>query len=66
MTGLMCRCRPITCRTFCSPKSLFPLLEQGAKVHGEARIVNHSSIARKMVRSLEGRYLERRGGDPRR
>ena len=48
---------------FLLTKELFPLLEQGAKVHGDARIVNHSSIARKMVRSLEGRYLERRGGD---
>ena len=42
---------------------LFGLLERAAKARGEARIVNHSSIARKTVRRLEAQYLEARGGD---
>lgn len=41
---------------------LFPLLKQAAEVHGEARLINHSSIARLAVKKLETSYLEKRGG----
>ena len=41
---------------------LFPLLKKGVDLHGESRIVNHSSIARLSVKRLEAKYLERRGG----
>ena len=33
---------------------LFSALQRGAEKHGESRIVNHSSVARKGVRRLEG------------
>uniref|UniRef100_A0A0G4HVU5 Uncharacterized protein n=1 Tax=Chromera velia CCMP2878 TaxID=1169474 RepID=A0A0G4HVU5_9ALVE len=42
---------------------LLPCLEKGAEVHGEARVVNHSSGARKWTKKLEARFLEKRGGD---
>ena len=42
---------------FLITKELFPLLK---KV--EARVVNHSSIARFGVKNLEGKYFEKRGG----
>merc|ERR1712008_58301 len=40
-----------------------PLLETAAMKRGEARIVNHSSVARNMVKSLEAKYLEKNGGN---
>lgn len=43
-------------------KQLFPLLEQAAEARGEARVVNHSSIARKGG-PLEPKYLEKTGGN---
>lgn len=48
---------------FLLTRELFPLLEKGAAAHGEARIVNHSSIARKSVWKLKTKYLERNGGN---
>ena len=43
---------------------LLPLLEKGAEDQGEARIVNHSSIARmNPSKKLISKYLEKRGGD---
>ena len=48
---------------FLLTKRLFPLLERAASLRGEARIVNHSSMARHASRRLEAKYLERRGGD---
>lgn len=48
---------------FLLTKLCFDLLEKAAKARGEARIVNHSSIARKQVKSLEGAYLQKNGGN---
>ena len=48
---------------FLLTRELFPLLQKGANSHGEARIVNHSSMARKGVPTLESKYLERNGGN---
>jgi len=43
---------------------LFPCLERAAVERGEARIVNHSSIARKDAKTgLKARYLEKNGGN---
>ena len=40
------------------------MLERGAEIHGEARIVNHSSIARKSVLgNSRQKYLEKNGGN---
>ena len=45
-------------------KLLFPLLQKAAESRGEARIVNHSSIARKQPKkTLEAKYLEKNGGN---
>ena len=48
---------------FLLTKEVFPLLEKGADIHGDARIVNHSSMARKSVRRLKAKYLEKNGGN---
>ena len=48
---------------FLLTRELFPLLKKGATTHGEARIVNHSSIARKSVWKLKAKYLEKNGGN---
>ena len=48
---------------FLLTKEIFPLLEKAAEVHGDARIVNHSSMARLAVKKLESKYLEANGGD---
>ena len=48
---------------FLLTRELFPLLEMSAEINGEARIVNHSSIARKSVWKLQAKYLERNGGN---
>ena len=48
---------------FLLTKLCFDLLEKAAKTSGEARIVNHSSIARKQVKSLEAAYLQKNGGN---
>ncbi len=48
---------------FLLTKELFPLLEQAAEARGDARIVNHSSIARMNPKKvLIADYLEKRGG----
>lgn len=48
---------------FLLTKLLFPLLEIGASNLGEARVVNHSSIARlSPTRTLVAQYLEKKGG----
>ena len=48
---------------FLLTREVFGLLEHAASQRGEARIVNHSSIARKGVKRLKAKYLEARGGD---
>ena len=48
---------------FLLTRELFPLLEKGADTHGEARVVNHSSIARKGVPKLVAKYLGQNGGN---
>ena len=48
---------------FLLTKKLMPYLQKSASKKGEARIVNHSSIARFGVKKLEKRYLEKRGGN---
>ena len=49
---------------FLLTKELFPLLEKAAKARGEARIVNHSSGARKFPSSpLQAKYLGKNGGN---
>ena len=48
---------------FLLTKLCFDLVENAAKTRGEARIVNHSSIARKQVKSLDAAYLQKNGGN---
>ena len=48
---------------FLLTKLLMPCLNKASRQRGEARIVNHSSIARFMVGTLEAKYFERRGGN---
>eukprot|EP00746_Dinoflagellata_sp_MGD_P075423 gnl/MRDRNA2_/MRDRNA2_30353_c0_seq1.p1 gnl/MRDRNA2_/MRDRNA2_30353_c0~~gnl/MRDRNA2_/MRDRNA2_30353_c0_seq1.p1 ORF type:complete len:389 (+),score=90.89 gnl/MRDRNA2_/MRDRNA2_30353_c0_seq1:158-1168(+) len=50
---------------FILTKEMMPLLETAAKLRGEARIVNHSSIARNDVKKkgLEAKYLQKNGGN---
>jgi len=48
---------------FLLTRELYPLLEKAAEAHGDARIVNHSSMARKSVKRLEAKYLEKNGGN---
>jgi len=42
---------------------LMPLFNKAAEIHGDARVVNHSSMARKAAKRLEGQYLEKNGGN---
>jgi len=49
---------------FLLTKELFPLLEKGAQMRGEARIVNHSSGARAQPNKvLDAKYLGKNGGN---
>ena len=48
---------------FLLTKKLLNCLEKAEQERGEARIVNHSSIARFGTKKLEGKYFEKRGGD---
>lgn len=49
---------------FLLTRELMPLLDRAAEASGEARIVNHSSVARmNPSKELEAKYLEARGGD---
>jgi len=47
---------------FLLARELYPLVEKGAEQDGEARIVNHSSVAR-FGKNLEAKYLEKNGGN---
>ena len=47
---------------FLLTKELFPALEKAAELRSEARIVNHSSVAR-FGKNLESKYLEKNGGN---
>jgi NAD(P)-dependent dehydrogenase (short-subunit alcohol dehydrogenase family) len=47
---------------FLLTKNLYSLLNETAEKIGEARIVNHSSTARKIMKRLEGKYLEKKSG----
>eukprot|EP00978_Attheya_sp_CCMP212_P032653 scaffold128486_cov32-Attheya_sp.AAC.1 len=47
---------------FLLTKELFPLLTKAAEVRGQARIVNHSSLAR-MGGILEAKYFGKNGGN---
>ena len=40
----------------------FQSVNETAEKIGEARIVNHSSTARKIMKRLEGKYLEKKSG----
>jgi len=48
---------------FLLTKELMPILKKAAAKNHEARIINHSSIARFGVKKLEAKYFEKRGGD---
>ena len=48
---------------FLLTKELMPIIKEASEKKGEARIVNHSSIARFGVKNLEGKYFEKRGGN---
>lgn len=49
---------------FLLTRELWPLLQKGADASGEARVVNHSSVARMSPgKVLKSEYLEKRGGD---
>jgi NAD(P)-dependent dehydrogenase (short-subunit alcohol dehydrogenase family) len=49
---------------FLLTKGLMPLLEKAAVTSGEARVVNHSSVARMQPsKKLSARYLEKNGGN---
>ena len=43
-------------------KELIPILKIAAENRGEARVVNHSSIARLGDKKLKAKFLEKRGG----
>ena len=47
---------------FLLTKELMPKIKQASEKKGEARIVNHSSIARFGAKKLERKYFEKRGG----
>ena len=47
---------------FLLTKNLLPLLKRAEEKRGEARIVNHTSIARYGAKNLESKYFEKRGG----
>ena len=48
---------------FLLTKKLMPSLKKAADNNGESRVVNHSSISRFGVKSLEAQYLEKKGGN---
>ncbi len=49
---------------FLLTKGLMPLLEKAAETSGEARVVNHSSVARMSPsKKLKPEYFEKRGGN---
>ncbi|MFT4628862.1 MAG: NAD(P)-dependent dehydrogenase (short-subunit alcohol dehydrogenase family) [Myxococcota bacterium] len=49
---------------FLLTRELMPLLEQAAEASGDARIVNHSSVARLgPLKTLVPEYLEKKGGE---
>ena len=48
---------------FLLTKEVFPLLVRAKELQGEARIVQHSSGARRGFEPLKAEYLERRGGN---
>lgn len=48
---------------FLLTKELMPYLEKSAAQKADARIVNHSSVARFGVKKLEKKYLEKNGGN---
>ena len=47
---------------FLLTKELMPIIKEASEKKGEARIVNHSSIARFGAKKLERKYFEKRGG----
>jgi len=48
---------------FLLTKELFPLLKRAQEIRGEARIVNHSSLARTGGGDIEAKYFGKNGGD---
>ena len=63
--AMKCRCKPKTNHLshFLLTQQLFPLLKKGSEKHGEARIVNDSSLARNLVpgKVLQEQYLGKSG-----
>lgn len=48
---------------FLLTREVFPLLEKAAELHGEARVVQHSSAARKGGAQLTAKYFGKNGGN---
>ena len=48
---------------FLLTKEFLPLLKIAAELRGDARVVNHSSIARYGDKKLKTKYFDKRGGD---
>jgi NAD(P)-dependent dehydrogenase (short-subunit alcohol dehydrogenase family) len=48
---------------FLLTKELFPLLRKAAEIHGDARVCNHSSEARRRDKALDAQYFGKNGGN---
>jgi NAD(P)-dependent dehydrogenase (short-subunit alcohol dehydrogenase family) len=48
---------------FLLTREVFPLLEKAAELRGESRVVNHSSLAARIGKPLDEKYLGKNGGN---
>lgn len=48
---------------FLLTREVFPLLEKAAELRGESRVVNHSSMAARIGKPLDEKYLGKNGGN---